>query len=50
MPEITWTERDKEKTVGKALAVLGTVVVLAPWTLFLGAVSPLSLFLESKRI
>ncbi|KAL8277029.1 hypothetical protein RQP46_010563 [Phenoliferia psychrophenolica] len=43
MPEITWTEREKEKTVGSFKAILGTVVVLAPWTIFLGVIASLSL-------
>lgn len=38
MPEITWTERAKEKTVRSPLAFLGLVVVLAPWLVYLGAV------------
>lgn len=38
MPEIEWTFRDKEKTVGLPVAVAGLLFVLSPWVVLVAIV------------
>lgn len=38
MPEISWTVREKEKTVGAPVAVAGLLFVLSPWVVLVSIV------------